>query len=48
MKKFRDRMKKNQEKSDLYFIRNKLCSVKQFVGEGELYMDDASNIFSSK
>ena len=48
MKKFRDRMKKNQEKFDLYFIRNKLCSVKQFVGEGELYIDDASNIFSSK
>jgi len=43
-----DRMIKKREREDLVFFRNRLCSVKQFVGEGNLYIDDESNIFSSK
>jgi hypothetical protein len=46
--KFRDRIRKNNDKKDLHFFRNRLCSLKQFVGEGELYIDVESNIFSSK
>lgn len=39
---------KKREKEDLFFYKNRLCSVKQFVDGGELYIEEETTTFNSK
>jgi hypothetical protein len=48
MNDFWNRLTEERNKQDLYNYRNRLCSVKQFVGEGNIYIDEKTKIFSSK
>jgi hypothetical protein len=38
---------KKQDQKDLIFFRNRLCSVKQFVGDGDLYIVEETTTFNS-
>lgn len=45
---FRENYKKQRDIEDLRFYRKKLCSVKQFVGEGKLFIDKKTTTFNSE
>ena len=47
MNDFFQKYKNQKDKSDLYFYRGKLCSVKQFVGNGNIFINTETTTFNS-